>query len=298
MIDIRRILCPVDFSDASRHALEHATAIAGWYDARLLVLHVWTPPIPVVPPLLFAEPDHLELPTEAGREEVLARLREWTADAQRAGRLVDVDLVTGNPAARIIEWAASYEADLVVMGTHGRGGFERLLLGSVAERVLHRAACPVLTIPPPAASTSRLPFKRLLCPVDLSGPSLAALRFAVSLAKESAARLTILNVIEWPGDDLRVDHDHSAPFRLKREEEVRRRIEGLISDDVRTWCDLDVQIVYGKPYREIVAIAQREAVDLIVMGVHGHGPIDQLMFGSTTNQVLRHAATPVVSLRG
>ena len=72
----------------------------------------------------------------------------------------------------------------------------------------------------------------------------------------------------------------------------------MIPEDARTWCDLDVRIVIGKPYRKIVDIAAAEAVDAIVMGVHGRGPIDSMMFGSTTNQVLRHAATPVVTLRG
>ena len=92
-------------------------------------------------------------------------------------------------------------ADLIVMGTHGRGGFQHLVLGSVTERVLRRAVCPVLTVPPRAQSTSRLTFRRLLCAIDFSESSMAALRFALSLAQESEARLTMLHVLEWPWEE-------------------------------------------------------------------------------------------------
>jgi nucleotide-binding universal stress UspA family protein len=296
VIDIRRILCPVDFSDASRHALEHATAVAGWYDSRLLVLHVWAPPFPVVPPLLFSEPDHLELPAEAVREEFLARLRQWAAGAAAAGCQVDVELVTGNPAAKIVERAGAYEAHLIVMGTHGRGGFERLMIGSVAERVLHRAACPVLTIPPPAVTTSKLPFKRLLSAVDFSEPSLVAFRFAVSIAKESGAHLTVLHAIEWPLDEEMAAFD-TPEFRQVIEDQTRARVGGLLTDDMRTWCEVDTTIAYGKPYREILDVAGRDDTDLIVMGVHGRNALDLMLFGSTTNQVVRRASCPVLTLK-
>jgi nucleotide-binding universal stress UspA family protein len=85
---------------------------------------------------------------------------------------------------------------LIVMGTHGTSGFQHLVLGSVTERVLRKAACPVLTVPPRAHATSRIPFSRLLCAIDFSESSLVALQFALSLAEESDARLTMLHVLE------------------------------------------------------------------------------------------------------
>ena len=87
-----------------------------------------------------------------------------------------------------------------MIGTHGAGGFEHLVLGSAAEKVLRKATCPVLTVPPHARATSKLPFKRILCPVDFSDSSRAALDFAFSLAQEGDAELTILHVFEWPAD--------------------------------------------------------------------------------------------------
>jgi nucleotide-binding universal stress UspA family protein len=86
----------------------------------------------------------------------------------------------------------------MVIGTHGHGGFQHLVLGSVAEKVLRQAACPVLTVPPRTRATSTLPFKRILCPVDFSDSSRSALDFALSLVREADADLTILHVLEWP----------------------------------------------------------------------------------------------------
>jgi nucleotide-binding universal stress UspA family protein len=144
---------------------------------------------------------------------------------------------------------------------------------------------------------SSLPFKRLLCPVDFSASSMAALRRAFSIAKESDAHLTIMHVIEWPVDDtLLVDYfgDASA-FRQTLEEQSRQRLEGTISSADRTWCEPSTRLAYGKPYEQILATAENEHTDLIVVGVHGRSALDVLLFGSTTNQVVRRAPCPVLT---
>ena len=104
---------------------------------------------------------------------------------------------SGYPVRHILARAAALPADLVVMGTHGRSGFERLVLGSVTEKVLRKAPCPVMAVPPPAVTVGKLPYGRLLCPVDFSDSSEAALRFACSIAEEADARLTIVHVFDW-----------------------------------------------------------------------------------------------------
>ena len=170
---IRQILCPIDLSDASRHALEHARVLAQWYTAKITVLHVCNPMvipstdfagIGMVPPAVLTEVER-----DIARQEVL----EFIGGEQMAG--MDVFIDSGQAANAILVRAFALPADLIVMGTHGIGGFEHLLLGSVTEKVLRKAACPVLTVPPRARMTSKLPFKRLLRPVDFSEPSLAAL---------------------------------------------------------------------------------------------------------------------------
>lgn len=299
MVELRRILCPVDFSDVSRHAFDHAVLIAGWYGSHITALHVSNPLFLLEPPILFAEFRRPPMPSAADRPELEARLHAWLEPARVAGLSSNAVLEEGNnPAAHILECAASLPADLIVIGTHGRGGFERLVLGSVTEKVLRKATCPVLTVPP-ATTTRKLPFKRLLCPVDFSESSLAALRFALSIAKESDARLTMVHVFEWPSDDdLVVEQAFDVPeYRRQREEQTRQQLEALVSADERSWCQPTTMLSYGKPYERILGIAENEEADLIVMGVHGRNAIDMMLFGSTTNQVVRRAVCPVLTLR-
>jgi nucleotide-binding universal stress UspA family protein len=298
MVDIRRILCPIDFSDGCRHALEHATVMAGWYGSHLTALHVVNPVFRIQPPIPFADFTG-PVPADADREALREKLHVWLEPARRAGVETDALQDTGKPAARILECAASLPADLVVMGTHGRSGFERFLLGSVTENVLRKAMCPVLTVPPLTAPTSKLPFKQLLCPVDFSEQSISALQFAFSIAQESDARITILHVFEWTSDDqlLAKRAFELSEFRRGREIEARQQLDALISDEVRNWCAPEPMLRYGKPCRQILTVAEAEQFDLIVMGVQGRNALDVMLFGSTTNQVVRQAPCPVLTLR-
>lgn len=297
MVEIARVLCPVDFSEASRHALDHALAIARWYDARVTALHVISPLYVLEPPILFAEPSGSS-PVAIEPQAMRARLREWLQQANAPAE-TEVSVDQGHPVAHILSYAASLSADLVVMGTHGRSGFDRFALGSVTEKVLRKAACPVVTVPPPAAAASTLPFKRLLCPVDFTDSSLSALRLAFSLAQESDARLTILHVFEWPGDeDTVVERLFKLPdVRRQLEDETKERLEALVPPDVRTWCQPTTRLAFGKPYARILEIAREERADLIVIGVRGRNALDLTLFGSTANQVVRRAECPVLTLK-
>jgi CPA2 family monovalent cation:H+ antiporter-2 len=298
MIEIRHLLCPIDFSEGSRHALEHATAIAKWYESRITALHVIHPRYLPQPPVLFAELPESEVESEADRQLLEQQLRAWLEPAERSGVKTDTLLDDGNPAPRILERARSLPADLIVMGTHGLSGFERFMLGSVAERVLRKATCPVLTVPPAAATAAKVPYKRLLCPVDFSESSLSALRFAFSIAEESDAELTLLHVFDWPpDDDLLFQRFDAREFHRVVEEDARGRLEGLVTEDVKVWCRPATKVAYGKPYRQILEVAEREATDLIVIGVRGRNPVDLAVFGSTTNHVVRRATCPVLTLK-
>ncbi len=298
MRTVTRIVCPVDFSEASDHALEHAIVLAGWYEASLVALHAYNPILMPVSGLTYGEtgsslPDDVEL-ARLG-DEVRGRLRQAVVD----GIETDVVVQIGPPTALILECAATEHADLIVMGTHGVSGFERLVLGSVTEKVLRQAGCPVLTVPPRVQATSVLPFRRLLCPVDFSGPSLAAFDFALSLAQEAEAQLTILHVVEWPVDqEPLVTPPFDVPeYRRAREADVRARLEQLVPAEARDWCRPSLRVGHGKPYREILGVATEDRADLIVMGVHGRNALDVMLFGSTTNHVVRRATCPVLTLR-
>jgi nucleotide-binding universal stress UspA family protein len=298
VLEIRRILCPIDFSDTSRHALDHSIAMAKWFGAELTGLHVRTPePLPQ-PPILLADGSRSLTDREADRQQSEERLREWLSMAAREGiRVACVVEEAGNPTRRILDRANAWPADLIVMGTHGRGGFERFVLGSVTEKVLRKAPCPVLTVPPRSAS-SRLPFKQVLCPVDFSDSSITASRLALILAEESDASLTLLHIFEWPSDEAAAKRLlETSEFHRQWELDTRQKLEDLIPAEALDWCKPSAKLAFGKPYQQILAVAAAEEADIIVMGVHGRNPLDLILFGSTTNQVVRQATCPVLTLK-
>jgi nucleotide-binding universal stress UspA family protein len=297
MPEIRRILCPTDFSDASRHALDHAVMLAGWYRARITALHVRHPAFLVEPPVLLNEFD-APIPT---LEEAEARLHDWLAPVRAAGLHCDVVAVdSSRPAAAIVDTAERTGTDLIALGTHGRSGFERVLLGSVTERVVRTTRCPVITVPPPAAATSSLPFRRVLCAIDFSEPSLAALELAMSIALESRSALTVLHVIEFPQESqshvfTTLPFDMDA-YRAAVQADATRRLNSLVPDEVREYCQPVTKITTGKAYEQILHVASDGHADLIVLGVHGRNALGLMLFGSTTNQVIRRATCPVLTL--
>jgi len=200
------------------------------------------------------------------------------------------------------------KAELLVMGTHGRSGFERFLLGSVTEKVLRKASCPVLTVPrrhPDAVPATPVLFKQILCPVDFSDCSMQALNYAMSLAQEADAHLTVLHVMAHEmavTDDaysaiLLNDREGLADFRERREADARQRLKQAVPETVAAYCSVETMVSSGKPSREILRIAAERQSDLIVVGVHGRGAADLMFFGSTTNHVVREATCPVLTVR-
>ena len=299
MIEIRRILCPTDFSEFSERALRYATVLARWYESQIEALHVVQQMLPhgdatpMVPSWSLLNPDICA--------KLRERLNEFVAPVAELGIDAVVAVKEGDAAGEILREATAQKTDLVVMGTHGRGGFQHLVLGSVAEKVLRRCACPVLTVPRAAPDeTHALPFKRLLCPVDFSEASNQALRYALSLAQESNAELLLLHVLEAlpEADPLAssVVFDLGA-YRRALEESALTRLRALVPEEARTWCKPVEVIGRGKAYHEILRVCAERAVDLVVMGVQGRGALDLALFGSTTHHVIRAGTCPVLTLR-
>lgn len=300
MIEIKRILCPTDYSEFSRHAFEQSLVLARWYGAQVTALHVYAVPVAMVaiPGGGTAVPvDHAAM-SAAHMAGHMADMSRAIDSANASGVKVDPLVIEGGVVDSILEQAASLEADLIVMGTHGRSGFERLLLGSVTERVLRRAPCPVLTVPRRVTSATA-GFKRILCPVDFSQPSTHALTYALSLAQEADARLTVAHVVE-----LHLEPD-TYQYRLLNVPEYRAQMVHAASEqmanalprDVEAYCAIEQTVMTGKAYREILRLAQEQHADLIVMGVHGRSAVDLFVFGSTTQHIVRQAPCPVLSIR-
>jgi nucleotide-binding universal stress UspA family protein len=298
MINITRILVPLDFSDASQHAIEHAVAIAGWYNARLIAVHVQNP-LAVSPRYdLVSAPAGVYLPPPPDLEDVERQVLGCLDGAKRIGIATEARVLRGLAADKILECATAEEVDLIVMGTHGATGFDHLVLGSTTEKVLRKALCPVLTIPPRAHATSTLPYERVLCAVDFSEPSRAALELALSLTHEAGASLTLLHVIEWPSEDepIALRSFNVPEYTHYHEEAARAQLAALLPDPPGQWR-ATTTIGHGKPYREILRVADEDRADIIVMGVQGRNALEIMLFGSTTNQVVRRASCPVLTLR-
>jgi nucleotide-binding universal stress UspA family protein len=302
MIELPRILCPVDFSEFSQRALDRAFAIARCYKSTVTVLHVVTP-MPVAAPGDYYFGSEMASPLmlpQTDRAVVMAQVEQFV----QAERPPDVPvnlLVEESPHVdgEILVQAERLKTGLVVMGTHGRSGFERLFLGSTADKVLRKAACPVMTVPrraPDVMHRGLVPFARILCAVDFSPQSERALTYAMSLAAEGQAELSVLYVIEvFPQFQ-----ELMSPPALDVDAWVkdgRSRLSEMIPAAVRSRCTVKEVVVSGKPYREILACAAEDKSELIVMGVHGHGAADRFFFGSTTAHVVRDALCPVLTLR-
>lgn len=294
-ISIERVLCPIDFSDTSHHALAHAAAMARWHQARLTMLHVF-PYLPAMdlPPLPLEDTD---------RASILAKMREFAAIVPRDVR-VDCHVMEGQLVHQaILNQLTTTDADMLVMGTHGRSGFQRLFLGSVTEKVIRKVNCPTLVVPPRAgdiAPDSPVQFHRILCPTDFLASSLKAFEYAISLAEETDAQITLLHVVELLaalGEEPTIADDEYARLRGATIVDARRRLNDLIPDDARAYCSVDALVVEGRAYKEILCQAKQKRADLIVMGVHGRGAIDLLLFGSTTHHVLRGSTCPVLIVR-
>lgn len=299
MPSISRIVCAVDFSDFSAHAVDYAIALGRHYAAQVTALHVLTPiapavasiDAPAVGPFAYGAAD-----MTAVRDELAAFVRRG-----RALRPVDVEVVQGSAVAEILMLAERLPADLLLLGTHGRSGFERLFLGSVAERVLAKARCPVMTIPqsaPLQLPDTGLPFRHILCAVDFSPASLAAAELASSFARDAGARLTLVNVVEpVPAVEPAIFAGPAlAAYEVSATQNAREWIQEIAPTDLVTAGTARTLVTTGKAHREILRLAREQGGDLIVMGAHA-GVAGALGFGSTTNHVVRRAHCPVLSAR-
>jgi nucleotide-binding universal stress UspA family protein len=298
VITINRILCAVDFSDFSLDALRQAIVLAGWYGAELRLLHVYEPAPTLIP--VKGPPGDLPLAQPIDTGELAQHLRAFCAPIlARWEHQADVVLKEGKAAREIAREAERWPADLLILGTHGRSGFERLFLGSVTEKVLRSARVPVLTIPPPVRQPGSPSFKTILCAVDFSDASIRALEYALSLAKEADARLILLHVVEDVLGDAtaeRLGHLSITDYYRQVNQEAATRLESMVPQSARDWARPEERVVTGRAYREILKAVADEGVELVVIGVQGRSALDLLVFGSTTHRVIREAGCPVLTL--
>jgi universal stress protein A len=211
-----------------------------------------------------------------------------------------VSVQHGDPAGVIVLQANAEPFDLVVLGTHQR--LQRFRVGSVAECVAQRVACPVLVVPVLGRDSTQemsIQFKNILCPMDFTPASQAALEQALSIAQRSGGRLTALHVLEGvsPESSRYASHFIVPEYRQLLTRDAWQRLQAVIPAGARGSCTVHARVVTGRPADEIVRIAWASNVDAIVMGVTSRGAIGRRVFGSTASRVMRSARCPVLVVR-
>ena len=292
MLEIKLILCPVDFSEFSVRAYRHALSVAQHYRAQLVALHIvelWRYPSLSFVPAGTAYDETCQAFCEKGEQELQELVRSNTPREYMPELVVQ----EGNAADTILSVAARLRADAIVMGTHGRRGYNRMMLGSVAERVMRNSPCPVLVVNKPlddlSAASSEVGqdhrLYRILFCTDFSENSKRALHYAISAATEYDAELTLLHVLdEKPA---KIDQAIAA---------TTQQLEQLIPAEERKTLKVRFAVRVGKPYEQIIQFAKQAHPDIVAMGVHGRGSLDLAVFGSTTYRVIQLGPCPVLAV--
>jgi len=285
LIEFKHILCPIDFSDTSIKALTYAGALASWYDAQLEVLHV----VPA-----FGE-------GPASREAIVAEVHRSVELAGATHVNLTVLAQEGRARDLIAQRAQAQPADVIVMGTHGRSGVDRLLLGSVTERVLRIVTCPVLTVPASAGALTAgtVAFKQIVCAVDHSPSALKALQYALELGRQANGRVTALYALEYMDPEEPCEHV-DFDIRKRRQhfiDHARQRLHAQLAPEATTWCDIEEVVAIDRAYKAVLTQAAAVGADLIVMGAQGTGGVELMLYGSNTQHVVRAASCPVLTVR-
>ncbi|WP_226483346.1 universal stress protein [Natrinema amylolyticum] len=274
-----RILVPVDGSDSATAALDHGLEIATDHDTTVTLLYVADTN---KPSQTRAGTDVVDVLERKG-DEIVSDARERAADSDVA---VTTDVLQGTPHDVIIDYAKTKDVDLVVIGTHGRDGLKRYVVGSVAERVVNTAPMPVLTVH--AIDEPTYPYESVLVSTDGSEHATTALQMGTDVAKRHGATLHILAVLE--------DGLLGLGGELDRERQAMDLLEDAKSTATNGGVDDVVTAVEsGSVPTEIISYAEAAGVDLVVMGTHGRTGLDDRLLGSITERVLRTASVPVLT---
>lgn len=297
MVEFKQILCPIDLSETSIRALTYASAFAAWYEAQLEVLHV------------VASFDHRQTTGNAGatgpawpvtHDAIVSAMQRALESVGARAPNSRVLAEEGRTHEVIARRAQAQPADLLVMGTHGRSGFNRLLLGSVTEKVLRSVSCPVLTVPSaaPALTAAAVAFKRILCALDYSPSALKALRYALELGRQAGGSVTVLYALEYMDPEEPCEH---VDFDIRRRRQyfidhARERLHAQLAPESTTWCEIEEVVAIDRAYKAVLQHAAASNADLIVMGAQGTGGLELMLYGSNTQHVVRAATCPVLTV--
>jgi len=283
---LNNILFATDFTDASRNALPFTTALARRYQSTVFLVNVLEE-VPITSVPMDYMPPEIEGQRVRAQEQMVELLKSERFDDLKTDVLIEPGFIWP-VLAKMVE---DRKIDLLVLGTHGRGAIGRLLLGSVAEEICRHAPCPVITIGPhvkPIAGESDR-IEKILFATDFSDGSIHALSYALGFAEEYDARLMLLHVVQVPNMPVNVSDQMIA--------ESEKRLRSLITSETMPTKRPIFVTLLGSPADQILALAERENVNLIAMGMHKPGAFAAHWPFEIASQVIARAHCPVLSVR-
>ena len=297
-MEIKKIICATDFSDLSNHAVHYGVLLAKEFKAKLYICHV----IDISSATMYGE-------ATFAFESQLIHMEEYANE--RLKRIMsgyDVDweplVATGSASDEVARMTEEYGVDIVVSATRGRSGLKRLILGSVTEHLMRILHCPLLTIKgaeqdPALSKGDGVKFKKILVGCDFSSDSNLAFQYSLSLAQEFQSELHLVHVVEPPAyKDLpkSVDAEREV-IRKNLHKQMKEKLEALVPVEAANWCRPKTTLLAGDPHEELAKYADIQNIDLIVLGVTGHGLVESLFVGSTTERIIRKVPCAVLSVR-
>jgi nucleotide-binding universal stress UspA family protein len=294
MLALDDLLLARDFSSISDRAFRHALDLAARTGAALHLLHVE----------VLHEDDERESPTvglEKIREDLKSDPRAASADALDAVSIHEVTERDVSPGPAILNYAATNDIDLITLGTHGRRGPKRILLGSVAEEVVRRAKVPVLTVRGGEDATTLEVggVDRVLVPIDFSDPSREALRHARALASLYGAEIDLLYVVEEALHPAFYVGGVSSIYDVEPdiEEKARTHLQKFADKTSGADVNINVHAVPGRAAASILSFVEEYDIDLVTTSTHGRTGMDRFLLGSVAEKLVRHLRCPVLTVK-
>jgi nucleotide-binding universal stress UspA family protein len=290
---IKTILVPTDFSDNAARACEAAAGLAKALDASIHLLHVLHLPVQAVTPEIPVVPVGYWRDIVAHAESAVA---EQKKKLEAKGVRVTTEVFEDLPGFAIAAAAKRVSADLIVMGSRGLTGVKHAVFGSVAERTVRTAPCPVLTI---KAEGGALALRNILVAMDFSPSAMKALELAQDLAKRAGpAHVILLHAYYIPVELEQFLVERGEPALEKLSKSVTQELEAALARLKQAGLSAEYVASRGAPDQLIVELARQRKVDLIAMGTHGRRGLSHLLLGSVAERVVRTAECPVLTTRG
>jgi nucleotide-binding universal stress UspA family protein len=295
MIWIKKLLVPVDFSEASKKAVTYGLTLAGQFDAQVIIAHI----VPESSALTYAFPTETSDTEKEQYERARRNIDKLVAASHRARVNLERIVKIGAVEDQLLGIVKDEAVDLVVMGTHGRRYVGRWFIGSITEHMLRKVPVPVLTVSHVGAQPHEIglvSLRRILYATDLSESSNTGLKLSMDFANQTEADLTVVHVID---DEGRMFWNSAliAPFdRTEFVAETRKKLNDLIAHETIPGLRVEALVVEGKPFRKIIEVAEDRGVDIIVLNLQSKSLWERALLGATAERVVRLSHTPVLSV--